>query len=90
MNDTDTETLWLGAFRYYLGRRTYAVGEFCALLIWQWGTLPSKCQKLIERELEAAVVLDDTARRNDRPCWPLGHECDRAEWDKVRKLWGQP
>lgn len=30
MNDNETETLWLAAFRYYAGRRTYAVSDFCA------------------------------------------------------------
>lgn len=87
MNDTDTETLWLGAFRYYAGRRTYAVSDFCALLIAQWQTLPQKCRLLIERELEKWYVIDDKARREPDTTWPLGDDCDRAEWDKVRALW---
>lgn len=87
MNDTDTETLWLAAFRYYAGRRTYAVSDFCALLIAQWPKLPQKCRLLIERELEWFYAADDEARRNAGTGWALGMSCDRAEWDKVRKLW---
>lgn len=32
MNDYDLTTLRLGAFRYYMGRRTYAVSDLCDLL----------------------------------------------------------
>lgn len=91
MNDNETETLWIAAFRYYAGRRTYAVSDFCALLIAQWPTLPQKCRFLIERELESCFERDDESRRNSGTDWALGMSCDRAEWDKVRALWkGQP
>lgn len=87
MNNTDTETLWLAAFRYYAGRRTYAVSEFCALLIREWPTLPHHLRLLIERELDKWYALDDRARLERDSTWPLGDDCDRAEWDKVRALW---
>lgn len=90
MNDNETETLWLGAFRYYAGRRTYAVSDFCALLIAQWPTLPQKCRFLIERELSNWYVADNDARLYPGRPWPLGDDCDRAEWDKVRALWSEP
>ena len=92
MNDNETETLWIAAFRYYAGRRTYAVSDFCALLIAQWPTLPQKCRFLIERELESWFALDDKSRLFPAESWGnLGDDCDRAEWDKVRVLWrGQP
>lgn len=32
MTPDKTTTLWLGAFRYYCGRMTYAVSDFCEML----------------------------------------------------------
>jgi hypothetical protein len=87
MNDTDTETLWIAAFRYYTGRRTYAVSDFCALLIAQWPKLPQKCRLLMERELEWFYAADNKARLDPEGTRHLGDDCDRAEWDKVRELW---
>ena len=72
MNDV----VWIGAFRYYLGRRTYAVSEFVGELIASWSTLPSDTQKLIQRELEKAVSESKT-----------GDDCDREDWEKVRALY---
>jgi hypothetical protein len=88
MNDNEIETLWLGAFRYYVGRRTYAVSDFVAILVKQWPNLPQKTRLLIERELEQWYALDDKARMVPDSTWPLGDDCDRAEWGKVRELWG--
>ena len=42
MNPDQQTTLWLGSFRYYLGRRTYAVSDFCELLIQEWTTLDER------------------------------------------------
>ena len=87
MNDGQQTTLWLGAFRYYRGRMTCAVSDFCGLLISAWGTLPDGTRNLIKRELEEAFKLDDEARNDGREYKPLGHDCDRAQWQRVRSLW---
>lgn len=44
MSSNEMTTLWLGSFRYYLGRQTYAVDDFCNLLISNWSTLPDQCK----------------------------------------------
>ena len=87
MTDHETETLWLGAFRYYLGRRTYAVSEFCDLLVAQWETLPERCRTLIRAELEKAIARDNDARAMCAGYFPLGMDVDRDQWLRVRELW---
>lgn len=86
MTSDENLTLWLGAFRYYLGRMTYAVGDFCDLLRREWPNLPEHTRNLICTELEREFAKDDEARKHDR-FRPLGHDCDRAEWAKVRAIW---
>ena len=70
MNPDQQTTLWLGAFRYYLGRRTYAVSDFCKLLIQEWGNINPHCQRLIQKELENAFVRDDMDRLDKDECLP--------------------
>jgi hypothetical protein len=94
MNDIQTLTLWVGAFRYYLGRQTYAVSDFCDLLIQEWNNLPDKCKGIIQRDLEEAFERDDDHRKDQQDLkyesyLPLGMDCDRAEWERVRKLWNE-
>lgn len=86
LKDNDTTTLWLGAFRYYLGRTTYAVSDFCELLIKNWPDLDVKTQELIKKELQEASIKDSEQRSTSYK-WPaLGHDCDKVEWDKVLKF----
>lgn len=86
MSDYETLTLWLGAFRYYLGRRTYAVESFCDILRRDFPTLPERARVLIIGELDDAFKKDDAARISGT--WkPLGDDCDREQWARVRALW---
>ncbi len=92
MTDDQQLTLWLGATRYYLGRRTYAVADFCGMLRRQWAFLPEATRKIIERDVGEAFQLDDEMRRwgpeRDASRWrPLGDDCDRKQWERVRALW---
>lgn len=88
MPDDQITTLWLGAFRYYCGRRTYAVSNFCAMLVRAWPVLPSTTRRLIQRDLEDEFARDDAAREmKDSNFRPLGDDCDRAQWGRVRALW---
>lgn len=82
--DDEKLTLWLGAFRYYLGRMTYAVSDFCELLIKQWETLPERTKALIKKELAVAIREDDENRLDGKYYPGLGHDCDRHQWLKVR------
>lgn len=91
VNFTEDEqsTVWIGATRYYLGRTTYAVGDFCRALIRHWPTLTEHTRATIKRDVEEEFERDDRARRpkSNTIMMPLGRDCDRAEWEKVRELW---
>ncbi len=82
-------TLWIGAMRYYIGRQTYAVSDFCDALRAEWTTLPDAAKAILRQEIEDAFRIDDANRgRTDRTySLKLGDDCDRAEWEKVRALW---
>ena len=87
MKPKDECTLWLGAARYYMGRMTYAVSSFCELLIEQWPALNEDTRYLIQRDLEREFAKDDEMRQQKSQFLPLGQDCDRAEWERVRRLW---
>ena len=74
------------AVRYCLGRKSYAVGECCDWVIKHWHELPEHTRALIEKDVEQEFVYDANARKQGIEDW-LGHECDRADWEKVRSLW---
>jgi hypothetical protein len=88
VTDEEKLTLWLGAYRYYCGRMTYAVSDFCDLLCKEWDNLPEYTKNLIRIELEETFARDDKIRPHDHYA-PLGADCDRAEWEKVRSLWSE-
>lgn len=89
MNPDQQLTLWIGSFRYYLGRRTYAVSDFVELLISEWGNLPDSLKDLIAKELLTEIKRDDDMR-SDPVCsssyYPLGDDCDRREWERLLPL----
>jgi hypothetical protein len=91
----DKLILYVGATRYYLGRMTYAVSEFCEGLVKDWPKLRCEAQSVIKHDVEEAFARDDEARTRmsgdgSMPCYlPLGHDCDRASWENVRKLWNK-
>ena len=94
MSDYEMTTLWLGATRYYLGRMNYAVGDFCGMLRRAWPALPNETKELIHIDIEKEFVRDDNVRKEnknmvpfDKVWLPLGQDCDRAEWEKVREFW---
>lgn len=80
-------TLWVGATRYYLGRQTYAVEDFCNLLIGEWPSLSSHTKQILMRDINEEFRRDDDARANGAEHKPLGHDCDRKSWARVRNLW---
>lgn len=69
------------SFRYYLGRRTIATCAFARSLAAAWPLIAKHTREMIARELSQAYA---EAERN--PEWkPLGDDCDRESWDKVRE-----
>jgi len=83
----DDVILWHGAFNYYCGRATIAVSAFIDDLIKNWPRLSEKARYLIKRDLEREFAQDDEDRRTRSRHNRLGHDCDRKEWEKVRRLW---
>jgi hypothetical protein len=86
MNNDDISFLWIGAFRYYCGRRSYAVSAFCEMLIREWPSLPEHTRSIIKRDLEEEFIIDDRAREEGE-FKTLGDDIDRSQWEEVRKLW---
>lgn len=60
------------AFRYALGRTTYAVSDVSQYLIDHWDEIDAKHQRLIHTEISEALT-NGTA----------GHECDKKCWHAV-------
>ena len=84
------ETMVIAAFRYCLGRMTYIVEDCCDWLIEQWPEFGQATKDIVQRELENAFGEDDAIRANPQSQYayqPLGHDCDRVQWERVRKLW---
>ena len=83
------------SFRYFLGRMTIATCCFAKDLAKGWKYLNPKVQAIIKNELEKEFERDDAARKdileNEKSIYknflPLGHDCDRAAWQKVREAY---
>lgn len=77
----------IAATRYCLGRMTYIVGDCADWLVKLWPLLGDPTRAIIRRDIEEAFRRDDDDRAAGRDYKALGHDCDRAEWAKVRGLW---
>ena len=80
----DRDMMVICAFRYCLGRRTYVVSECVAWLIRAWDKLDAKARVVIERDLLEEIKRDDDARAEGGEWHPLGMDCDRADWLRLR------
>lgn len=80
----------ISAFRYCLGRQTYVVRACANWLIDIWPLLTEQTQGVIRRDLEEEFQRDDEARARDEKHKPLGWDCDRKDWERVRALWRTP
>jgi hypothetical protein len=78
----------VGATRYYLGRMTAAACVFAETLADNWDEIDEDSKSIIIRDIEGAFARDDEARAaGQTELLPLGMDCDRAAWDKVRAKW---
>lgn len=72
------------SFRYYLGRRTISTCAFARSLAAAWPLIAKHTREMIARELSQAYTQAEL-----HPEWkPLGDDCDRESWDKVREAIG--
>jgi hypothetical protein len=77
----------IAAVRYCLGRMSYIVGDCVEWLEEQWPNLSSNARAVIKSDIEAMFQRDDDARQRGEEYKPLGMDCDREGWERVRKLW---
>lgn len=75
------------AVRYCLGSMTYIVGSCADWLTRVWPTLPERAREIIRCDVEEAFAQDDKGRAEggQRKCF--GWDCDREQWERVRRLW---
>ena len=79
----------VAAVRYCLGRRTYIVGACAEWMLRNWSKWPENVRQVLQRDIEEEFVRDDDARKHNERYKPLGDDCDRADWEKVRTLWNK-
>jgi len=70
--DEETESMIFYAFRYCLGRMTYAVGTCVDYILNHWDELSVKTKTRIVQEIETAL-RDHTA----------GMDMDRDQWQRI-------
>jgi hypothetical protein len=75
----------IAAVRYCIGRRSYIVSDCADWILANWDDWPENVRTIIQRDLE-----QEFERAAQNPDWnPLGDDCDKREWEKVRALWGE-
>jgi len=79
----DLDMLWIGSFRYYLGRMTISTHSYCDSLMCNWGAIPERAKVVIIRDLEDAIKRDDDRMESGDAYKPLGHDCDSKKWREV-------
>jgi len=79
----DLEMLWIGSFRYYLGRMTISTHSFSEMLVQHWGNIPDRAQFVIKRDLAEEIQRDDSDRERGSEHKALGHDCDSNMWRAV-------
>jgi hypothetical protein len=73
----------IAAVRYCIGRRSYIVSDCVDWILANWDDWPENVKITIQRDLE--YEFEKVAQNPD---WnPLGHDCDKREWERVRALW---
>lgn len=82
-----SQLMAIAAVRYCLGRQTYIVGDCADWLIEVWPHLHESAQTIIRRDIEEAFESDDRQRAGGMTYKALGDDCDRQQWDRVRRLW---
>ena len=78
----ESDLMAVCAVEYCLGRRTYITGMCANWLTRIYKELDRRAKDLIMLRVEEA--FDRYSRGEPRA---LGDQCDRKEWERVRKLW---
>ena len=79
------------AVRYALGRMSTAPSDVCDWLLANWQHLHETTRTVIQRDIEREFERDDEQRAEEpdacQSSRPLGWDCDRYTWERVRALW---
>jgi len=67
--ETNMSVFITAAFRYALGRQTYAVGCVCEILESIVNEMPLKDRELIVKEIDRAISQGNAGARIDVSCW---------------------
>ena len=86
LSKDDLELLWIGSFRYFLGRMTISTHSYCDSLMRNWSAIPDRAKFVIGRELFEAIERDDHDRKVCEDYNALGHDCDSQKWREVWKV----
>ena len=68
-----SENILIYAFRYALGRKTYAVSDVVEMLETNWDLLSEYARKEIKYEIKEYKRIYES----------IGHACDEVQWLKV-------
>ena len=79
----DDSMLWIGSFRYYIGRMTIQTHAYGAMLVKRWAEVPKDAQSVILRDLKDAIERDSIARESKSDYCELGMEMDAQMWRDV-------
>jgi hypothetical protein len=90
LSTDDLDLLWIGSFRYFLGRMTISTHAFCDALINNWGAIPNRAKAVIVRDLSEEIKRDDDDRLQSKEHKSLGHDCDSQKWREVMRFIQQP
>lgn len=82
----DLDMLWIGSFRYYLGRMTISTHSYCDSLMRNWSAIPERAKHVILRELQEEIKRDDIDRESGKDYKALGHDCDSKKWREAWKV----
>ena len=77
----------IDAVRYATGRMSYQVGVTVDWVVANWARLPDHARLIIQKDLETEFDRDDRSRLTKDKWLPLGHDCDRQQWECVRAMW---
>ena len=71
MNSIEFNDLCLYAFRYALGRKTYAVDDVCSIIKEHIPDLTDNTLRLIMREIKDAIRRQDAGMKCNTTMWEL-------------------
>lgn len=78
--------IYFYAFRYCLGRMTYAVSDFCQQATAKVAELGTHQLQMMDKEITEAERQDTDDRIRERCVKALGWDCDKADWLKFREV----